>query len=454
MEKVYSNAFPTIPEISVVKKSKSNLIRATFPKVRRYTKDGKDYYHILARSKKLGINEHATRASKKEALEYAEEIANRVALGESMTKNEQRLFMHYREQFKKFNTEIERVLAEKLARLQTNEDDGEQKIILTSVAISEYETEKVSKKFDDYRDATIKEIKGTAKAIREQWGNLPLYRIKESAIENFIETRKAKNGGPPTKVTKRNWKVRISAFFNWCISKNYCEANPTVRLRYKARPSDPQIIPIEDVKLLLRIAEENPRYKGLINYLAIGFFAGLRPDELRRLQWTDIRIQGEQPTIFVPRDIAKVGFSRSVAIYDTLHRFLKKYEREPIRGKNFNKLFEELRIRAGYGLKGQPGKKWVSDGMRHTFASMHVAKYRNEEELATLMGNSVEVIRNHYKKTLDPLLAEEFWKIVPIQEKIDGPDQTGKLAKSTQTEANQCNYGETNGSRPIQDPQG
>ena len=76
------------------KKKKSNLIRASFPKVRRYTKDGKDYYHILARSKKLGINEHATRASKKEALDYAQEVADRVALGESMTKDEQRLYMH------------------------------------------------------------------------------------------------------------------------------------------------------------------------------------------------------------------------------------------------------------------------------------------------------------------------------------------------------------------------
>ncbi len=437
-----------------MKKNKSNLIRATFPKVRRYTKDGKDYYHILARSKKLGINEHATRASKKEALEYAEEIANRVALGESMTKDEQRLFIHYREQFKKFNTEIERVLAEKLARLQTNEDEGEQKIVLTSVAVSEYENEKVSKKFADYRNATIREIKGTAKAIREQWGNLPLFRIKESAIERFIETRKSKNGGPPTKVTKRNWKVRISAFFNWCISKNYCEANPTARLRYKARPSDPQIIPTEDVKLLLKIAQENPRYKGLINYLAIGFFAGVRPDELRRLQWKDIRIQGEQPTIFVPAAIAKVGASRSVAIYDTLHRFLKKYEKEPIRGKNFNKLFEELRMKAGYSMKGQPGKKWVPDGMRHTFASMHVAKYRNEEELATLMGNSVGVIRDHYKKTLDPLVADEFWKITPLEEKIDDSGKTKTLETATQTEAKPSKSEETNGNRPIQELQG
>ena len=436
-----------------MKKKKSNLVRATFPKVRRYTKDGKDYYHILARSKKLGINEHATRASKTEALEYAEEIANRVALGESMTKDEQRLFMHYREQFKKFNTEIERVLAEKLTRLQTNDDDGEQKIILTSVAIKEYENEKVTKKFDDYRDATIREIKGTAKAILEQWGNLPLFRVKESAIERFIETRKAKNGGPPTKVTKRNWKVRISAFFNWCISKKYCEANPTARLRYKSRPGDPQIIPIEDVRLLLKTAEENPRYKGLINYLAIGFFAGVRPDELRRLQWSNIRIQGEQPTLFIPSAIAKVGASRSVAIYDTLLRFLKKYEKEPIRGPNFNKLFADVRMKAGYAVKGQPGKKWVADGMRHTYASMHVAKYRNEEELATQMGNSVEVIRNHYKKTLDPLVAEEFWKIVPIEQKIDGDGGAKKIATETKNEETPTEDKEINGNNPIQELQ-
>jgi integrase len=437
-----------------VKTTKGNLIRATFPKVRRYTKDGKDYYHILARSKKLGINEHATRASKKEALEYAEEIANRVALGESMTKDEQRLFMHYREQFKKFSADIERVLAEKLARLQTNEDYGEQKVVLTSVAIDEYEKEKLGKKFNDYRNATLKEVKGTAKAIRENWGNLPLFRVKESAIERFIETRKAKNGGPPTKVTKRNWKVRISAFFNWCISKKYCEANPTARLLYKSRPGDVQIIAIEDVRLLLKTAEENERYRGIINYLAIGFFAGIRPDELRRLQWKDIRIQGQQPTIFVPSAIAKVGPSRSVAIYDTLHRFLTKYQSEPIRGPNFNKLFDELRMKAGYALKGQPGKKWVPDGMRHTFASMHVAKYGNEEELATLMGNSVEVIRGHYKKTIDPLIAEEFWKITPIEKSVDGAEPAETIGPASIPEENRRESKQINGNSPVQDVQG
>jgi integrase len=400
----------------VKKTKKSNLIRATFPKVRRYTKDGKVYYHILARSKKLGINEHATRASKKEALDYAQEIADRVALGESMTKDEQRLYMHYREQFKKFSTEIERVLAEKLARLQTNEDEGEQKIVLTSVAIDEYEKEKLTKKFYDYRKETLREVKGTAKAVRENWGNLPLFRIKESAVEKFIETRKAKNGGPPTKVTKRNWKVRISAFFNWCIKKNYCQANPTARLIYKARPGDIQIISLDEVKLMLKIVQENERYKGLINYIAIGFFAGLRPEELGRLEWENIRIEGEQPTIFVPYDTSKVGASRSVAIYDTLYRFLKKYENEAIRGPNFTKLFGEVKMKLGYALRKQPGRRWIPDGIRHTFASMHVAKYRNEEELATMMGNSVDVIRDHYKKTLDPLLAEEFWKIKPLED--------------------------------------
>ena len=69
------------------------------------------------------------------------------------------------------------------------------------------------------------------------------------------------------------------------------------------------------------------------------------------------------------------------------------------------------------------------------------------------MGNSVEVIRNHYKKTLDPLVAEEFWKIVPIEQKIDGDGGAKKIATETKNEETPTEDKEINGNNPIQELQ-
>jgi hypothetical protein len=53
--------------------------------------------------------------------------------------------------------------------------------------------------------------------------------------------------------------------------------------------------------------------------------------------------------------------------------------------------------------------------MRHSFASYHLAKHRNENQTAQEMGNSPQMIYGHYRELVRPVDAEAFFAIVPAK---------------------------------------
>lgn len=403
-----------------MRKKKAKFLRESFPPIRVYNVNGKERYLIDARSKKRGIDEQHWRTDKTEAINLAKEIANKLVVGEPLTKDEMRTFAHYREQFNKYDIKIERVLAEKLARLMRNEDKEEGNKVLTADAVDEWEKEKLNGETVHYRAPTVREVGFTAKAIKANWGNMLVSSIKTEHVEEYLRSLKGKIGQPAALVTKRNWKVRLGVFFNWCWRrKKYIYGNPCATITYKIPKMMPRIMEVDEVKAMLKLAEENPRFHQVVNYLAVGFFAGLRPEEIEKLKWEKVKLDAENPHIWIDEDVAKVRRARPVPILPTLQAFLKAYRSEPLCAPNHRKLFTELKIAAGFGLRGNPGKAWIVDGMRHTFASMHWGVYKAPEKLAADMGNSYEVIVSSYKRPVDEATAKKYWEIKPIKDTVD-----------------------------------
>jgi len=57
--------------------------------------------------------------------------------------------------------------------------------------------------------------------------------------------------------------------------------------------------------------------------------------------------------------------------------------------------------------------EWPQNALRHSFASYHYAKHRNENETAALMGNSPQMIFAHYRELVRPADADSFFNIMP-----------------------------------------
>ena len=134
------------------------------------------------------------------------------------------------------------------------------------------------------RPSSLKQTQIHLSQLTGQFSNQMCHKVSSSQLEQWFHSR--------------NWKrstidgviAKIGPFFSWCIRENYCENNPFKAVkRPRSDDSPPSIFtPPETRKLLLTAFETDP---GMIPYLAIGLFAGVRPLEIQRLQQQDFTDQ-------------------------------------------------------------------------------------------------------------------------------------------------------------------
>ena len=81
--------------------------------------------------------------------------------------------------------------------------------------------------------------------------------------------------------------------------------------------------------------------------------------------------------------------------------------------ENFTNAIKQLRAAAGYKCNGknEGAPEWPVDVVRHSYGSYHLAKYGNRALLAELMGNSVQIIKKHYKVVVSKSAVEQYWSI-------------------------------------------
>jgi len=58
-------------------------------------------------------------------------------------------------------------------------------------------------------------------------------------------------------------------------------------------------------------------------------------------------------------------------------------------------------------------KKWINNGLRHSYATYSLAKDKNYAALAVLMGNSEAILKRHYVKGVKVQDSKEFWNLEP-----------------------------------------
>jgi len=65
-------------------------------------------------------------------------------------------------------------------------------------------------------------------------------------------------------------------------------------------------------------------------------------------------------------------------------------------------------------LARELGQKWPQNGLRHSFASYHLAKFQNANQLALELGHTTtRLIFEHYRELVRPEAALTYWSIRP-----------------------------------------
>jgi len=218
-------------------------------------------------------------------------------------------------------------------------------------------------------------------------------QISSSMIENWFLGNKWQRSTIDGVIAK------IGPFFSWCVREGYCQINPCGAVkRPRSDDSPPSIFtPPETEKLLQAALSYDP---GLIPYLAIGLFAGVRPLEIQRLTRADI----SDRYIEIKAAKAKTRKRRLVSLSGNLKQWLALGGDLPLTNKR-KRLAKILKL---------TGINWQPDIMRHSFASYHLALHQSADKTAFELGHrDSKMLFAHYRELVSFEAANAYWNITP-----------------------------------------
>ncbi len=153
----------------------------------------------------------------------------------------------------------------------------------------------------------------------------------------------------------------------------------------------------------------------LLPHSLFGVFAGIRPEELERLQWEHVNV--EEGHIEMPASITKTATRRVITIDPTLSAWLHWYmSRHGIQQGNVTPL-TNLRRRLRAARKAAKVQA-IQDGSRHSYASYWLAVNKDEHRLRENLGHrSSDELWDHYHRACTEKEARKFWAILPPKKK-------------------------------------
>lgn len=196
----------------------------------------------------------------------------------------------------------------------------------------------------------------------------------------------------------------IRPAFSFAVRRCYIQASPFDNLERVVIKRDRMIdiyTPAE-ARRLMDCADEDCKVP-----FALLLFAGIRPNELQRLTWADIR----EDFVHVSHKAAKTAQARNVDIVPTLRAWIARAGTQApeslIVPHNWRRKFDKARRAAG--LTGRP------DAARHSFASYLLADCRNEHQVRAALGHSrnSDMLFVHYRAAATKEDAAAYLAILP-----------------------------------------
>jgi integrase len=260
-----------------------------------------------------------------------------------------------------------------------------------------------AKKADGASKRYLEDLRSRLNRFAREFDGQLVATITSAQIDNWLRALQV------SPISRNNFRRVLVVMFNHAMRCSYATSNPAENTA-KAKVVDqiPGILTITQTARLLEAASPE-----LLPYVTIGAFAGLRRAELERLDWSDVQFDSD--LIEVTAEKAKTARRRFVKMQPNLRDWLLPTRK--LRGKvtpsDFRKLFNAARTAAGIA-------EWPDNALRHSFASYHLAHFKDVAALALEMGHTDGgMIFEHYRQLVKPKEAERYWNIRPAaKEKI------------------------------------
>jgi integrase/recombinase XerD len=243
----------------------------------------------------------------------------------------------------------------------------------------------------------IRDLTTRLRRFKSSMGDRITAEITSSDVDHWIQSL---NLGPQS---QNNFRAVLSAMWTFAVRCGYAATNVIQFVDKTSVVRDH--VPTFSVEQLTSLLAAAPA--DYLPVLAIGAFAGLRPEEINKLQWEDLDFH--ERTIRVNASAAKTRKKRFAEVSDNLAGWL-----EPYAGRcglvvppNLQKLRRATMKSANVGT-------WPPDVLRHSFASAHYAFHRDPGRTAMTLGHRDQsMLLNHYRNLMTPSEAARYWKIAP-----------------------------------------
>lgn len=214
---------------------------------------------------------------------------------------------------------------------------------------------------------------------------------------------------PVSDLTKGNFHRTVGAVFSYAVHAELVAENPFRKVKKpEVKGADGvAVFTPEQMGVLLVAAHED-----WLPVLAIGGFAGLRPEELRRLTWDEVDLAGG--FIEVKASKSKTGKRRLVTISKNLRAWLQPYAGKTGRVVTPRERKHRITAMAAAGVK-----VWPMDVLRHSFASYHLRHHGNDLNLTAqeLGHTTTKMLFQHYREAVKPDAARAWWALLPEKAK-------------------------------------
>ena len=225
------------------------------------------------------------------------------------------------------------------------------------------------------------------------------------------------------KATVKNAFMRyLRAVFNWGLKRDYLANNPIAKMDFEeVIKGDTEIFDPKLVQALLDDCLKNDL--AFLPFRVVGFFCGVRPDgQLPRLDWSDL--DWSDKILKLRAEITKKKRLRFVDVSDNALKWLEEYLQRGGKTEGLIVPFTADKLRdhhrdnwarvVGVTKNGKPKRRWIQQGMRHSFCSYWLALPGDIDRLVIQSGHeSKEVMWRNYYRATTKAKAEKYWALIP-----------------------------------------
>jgi site-specific recombinase XerC len=322
------------------------------------------------------------------------------------------------------------------------------------------------------RPTTMREYNSDLKMLISAHPAQKMNDVNSDKLKTFLRSAAPIPGHPrvarPWSLSRQRYMLRVySPFFSWGIDEGYCATNPVLKVKLKKALPTQEEPAVLALALLQQLLDVSWTYLGgrYAAYVVLTTWAALRPTETRVLDISRIDLDDEW--IKMNGKAAKTRSRRMVELMPNILMMLRDLRDRGLLTsealKPSNKDWTAMRALAGLAgcrekipdwcflpceerlwsahraieLRAPCSKEelvdFVSDVLRHTGISHHLAWLIDENLTAAWAGNSPAIIHKHYKGLVTTLESQKFWTMLPTLLKMAGkhvsPPEGGRVRR-------------------------